>query len=86
VLRELPHLYRAFGFFRAEFVYGLAYFSVLEELRRGATARAIRRQRSQILRTIDATDRPSHDKEAFASFLARAVDDALAGRAPCILH
>jgi hypothetical protein len=85
-MKELPSLYRALGCFREDFVYALAYFSVLEELKRGASARAIRRQRSQILQSIDATDRPPHDKETFAAFLARAVDDALAGRAPCILH
>jgi len=86
VLKELPDMYRAGGFARKDFVYGLTYYSVLEELKRGASAPSIRRQRSQILRTIDAMDRSPHDKEMFASLLARAVDDALEGRDPCILH
>ncbi len=86
VLREIPNMYRAGGFASKDCVYALTYYSVLEELKRGASARSIRRQRSQILRTVDATDRSPYDKEFFAALLARAVDDALEGRAPCILH
>jgi hypothetical protein len=69
-----------------EFVYGVTYFAAREELRRGATAPAIRRQTSQILRYVDETDRLPHDKEHFAALLARAVDDALEDRTPCVLH
>jgi hypothetical protein len=87
VMRELPKMYRASGFVGADdVVYGLTYFAVREELRRGATAGAIRRQTSQILRYVDRSDRPPHDQEQFAAVLARAVDDALEGRTPCILH
>ena len=86
VMRELPNIYRAGGFVNKDCVYGLTYYSVLEELKRGASALSIRCQRSEILRTIDATDRSPHDKEFFAALLARAVDDALEGRDPCILH
>ncbi len=86
VLRELPGMYRAGHLVRKDFVYGLTYYSVLEELKRGASAPSIRHQRTQILRTIDETDHPPHDKEVFAALLARAVDDALDGRDPCILQ
>jgi len=88
VMNELPNMYRASGFVRnnEEAVYGLTYFSVREELRRGATAAGIRRQTSEILQYVDESDRPPHEKEHFAALLARAVDDALEGRAPCVLH
>ena len=87
VMKELPEMYCSLGFeIDEEFVYGVTYFSVQEEQRRGATAEEIREQRSQILRRIDETDRPAHDSEVFASFFARAVDDALEGRSPRVLH
>ena len=87
VMKELPELFCSLGFAGdEEFVYGVTYYSVQEEQRRGATAEEIRAQRSQILRRIDATNRPLHDSEYFASFFARAVDDALEGREPCLLH
>jgi len=87
VMRELPEMFCSLGFAGdEEFVYGVTYFSVQEEQRRGASADEIREQRSQILRRIDATDRPPHDSELFAAFFARAVDDALEGRSPCVLH
>ncbi len=87
VMKELPELFCSLGFAGdAEFVYGVTYFSVQEEQRRGATPEEIREQRRQILRRIDATDRPLHDSECFAAFFARAVEDALEGREPCVLH
>jgi hypothetical protein len=87
VMKELPEMYCSQGLaVDEEFVYGVTYFSVQEEQRRGATADEIREQRSQILRRVDETDRPPHDSEVFAAFFARAVDDALEGRAPCVLH
>jgi hypothetical protein len=67
-------------------VYASTFFAVGEELKRGATAQAIREQTSEILRYIDESDRSLYDKEQFAALFARAVDDALEGRAPCILH
>jgi hypothetical protein len=57
-----------------------------EELKRGAPPDAIREQTSQILRTIDETDRSTYDKEHFAALFARAVADAIEGRPPCMLH
>ena len=87
VMKELPEMFCSLGFAGdEEFVYGVTYFSVQEEQRRGATADEIREQTSQILRRIDATDQPPRDSEVFAAFFARAVDDALEGRAPCVLH
>ncbi len=97
VMKELPDLFCRLGFAGdAEFVYGVTYFSVQEEQRRGATAAEIRAQRSQILRRIDATNRPPHDSEAFASFFARsrrrrarrprAVLVALSRRTPDLSH
>jgi hypothetical protein len=87
VMKELPEMFCSLGMAVDEaFVYGVTYFSVQEEQRRGATPNEIREQRSQILRRIDATDRPPHDSEVFAAFFARAVDDALEGRAPCVLQ
>ena len=59
VMKELPEMYCSLGFAGDdEFVYGVTYFSVQEEQRRGATADEIREQRSQILRRIDETDQP----------------------------
>jgi hypothetical protein len=87
VMKELPEMFCSLGFAGdEEFVYGVTYFSVQEEQRRGATPDQIRAQRSQILRRIDATNRPPHDSEVFASLFARAVEDALEGREPCVLH
>jgi hypothetical protein len=87
VMKELPDMFCSLGFAGdEEFVYGVTYFSVQEEQRRGATPDEIREQRRQILRRIDATDRPPHDSEFFAAFFARAVEDALEGREPCLLH
>ena len=51
VMKELPEMFCALGYAGDdEFVYGVTYFSVQEEQRRGATAEEIRAQRSQILR------------------------------------
>jgi hypothetical protein len=87
VMKELPEMFCSLGLAVDEgFVYGVTYFSVQEEQRRGATADEIREQRRQILRRVDTIDRPPHDSEVFAAFFARAVDDALEGRAPCVLH
>jgi len=87
VMKELPEMFCSLGIaVDEEFIYGTTYFSVQEEQRRGATADEIREQTSQILRRVDATDRPPHEGEVFAAFFARAVDDALEGRAPCVLH
>jgi len=89
VMRVLPRMYRrgeVNGNDDCVFVYATTFFSVKEELRRGATNEAVRQQRSRILEYIDETDRPDHDKEQFAGPFARAVDDALEGRSPCVLQ
>ena len=87
VMKELPEMYCADGLPGNEWlVYGLVYHAAREELRRGATAVEIRGQTSRILRYIDQSDRDVYDKEQFAALFARAVGDALEGRAPCILH
>jgi hypothetical protein len=87
VMKVLPAMYCSLGFAGdEEFVYGVTYFAVHEEMRRGATAGEIRGQTSQILRRVDKTNHPHHDKEQFAALFARAVDDALEGRTPCVLH
>jgi len=87
VMKFLPKMYRT-GVLTGneEFVYASTFFAVREELKRGATAGAVRQQTSQILRSIDETDRSPYDKEHFAALFARAVDDALEGRLPCVLH
>jgi hypothetical protein len=87
VMKSLPAMYRT-GVLTGneEFVYASTFFSVGEELKRGAPAEAIRQQTSQILRAIDEMDRSAYDKEHFAALFARAVDDAIEGRPPCILH
>ena len=89
VMRMLPTLYRlgeVNGTDDCVFVYATTFFSVKEELRRGATDEAVRQQRSRILEYIDETDRSDHDKEQFAAPFARAVDDAIEGRSPCVLQ
>ena len=89
VMRILPRMYRrgqVSGNDDCVFVYATTFFSVKEELRRGATNEAVRQQRSEILHYIDQSDRPEHDKEQFAGPFARAVDDALEGRSPCVLQ
>jgi hypothetical protein len=89
VMRVLPTMYRlgeVNGNDDCIFVYATTFYSVKEELRRGATDEAVREQRTRILEYIDETDRPDHDKEQFAAPFARAVDDALAGREPCVLQ
>lgn len=89
VMRVLPKMYRlgeVSGTDHCVFVYATTFFSVREELRRGATDDAVRQQRSRILRYIDRTNRPEHDKEQFAGPFARAVEDALEGRPPCVLQ
>jgi hypothetical protein len=68
------------------FVYATTFFSVKEEIRRGASHEAVQDQKSRILKDIDGTDRADHDKEQFAGPFARAVDDALSGRPPCVLQ
>jgi len=89
VMRTLPKMYRrgeVSGNDNCVFVYATTFFSVKEELRRGATDEAVRQQRSRILEDIDETDRSDQDKEQFAAPFARAVDDALEGRSPCVLQ
>jgi hypothetical protein len=89
VMKVLPEMYRTgdvTGHDDGVFVYASTFAAVDDELKRGATAEAVREQTSQILRDIDRTDRPTYDKEHFAALFARAVDDALAGREPCVLH
>jgi len=87
VMKELPEMFCSLGFAGdEEFIYGVTYYAVQEEKRRGATADEIREQTSQILRRIDATDQPVYDSELFAACFARAVDDALEDRTPCLLH
>lgn len=89
VMRILPRMYRlgqVTGKDHYLFVYVTVFYSAKEELTRGATNQEIRRQRSHILRYIDRSHRPEHDKELFAAPFARAVDDALAGRSPCVLQ
>ena len=89
VMRTLPGMYlrgELSGSDDCLFVYATTFFSVKEEMRRGATHEAVRDQKSRILHDIDGTDRADYDKEQFAGPFARAVDDALSGRAPCILQ
>ena len=89
VMKVLPGMYRrgeVNGCDDCVFVYATTFFSVIEELRRGATDDAVRRQKSRILEYIDETDRPDHDKEQFAGPFARAVEDALEGRSPCLMQ
>lgn len=89
VMRILPRMYRlgqVTGKDHYLFVYVTVFFSAKEELTRGASNQEIRRQRSHILRYIDRSHRSEHDKELFAAPFARAVDDALAGRSPCVLQ
>jgi hypothetical protein len=85
----LPQMYRTgdvTGNDDCVFVYATTFSAVGAELKRGATAQAIREQTRRILQYIDGTDRPGYDKEHFAALFARAVDDALEGRSPCVLH
>jgi hypothetical protein len=86
-MKCLPRMYRT-GVLTGneEFVYASTFFAVGEELKRGATSEAIREQASRILQYVDETDRSAYDKEYFAALFARAVDDALEGRSPCMLH
>jgi hypothetical protein len=89
VMRTLPKMYRlgkVNGNDDCVFVYATTFFSVREELRRGATDEGVRQQRRRILQHIDATDRSEHDKEQFAAPFSRAVDDALEGRSPCVFQ
>jgi hypothetical protein len=89
VMRNLPRMYQlgeVNGHDDCVFVYATTFFSVKAELRRGATDEEVRQQRSRILQSIDGTDRSDRDKEQFAAPFARAVDDAIAGRSPCVLQ
>jgi hypothetical protein len=89
VMQNLPIMYRlgeVTGYDHCVFVYATTFFAVQEQMRRGATDEAVREQRSRILKCIDGTDRPDRDKEQFAAPFARAVDDALEGRSPCVLQ
>ena len=89
VMHALPEMYRrgdVSGIDDSGFVYAVTFFSVQEEVRRGASERAVRKQRTAVLRSIDRTDRSDYDKEQFAGPFSRAVDDALAGRSPCVLQ
>ena len=89
VMKILPQMYRTgdvTGNDDCVFVYATTFAAVGVELMRGAPLEAVRKQKSRILRYIDGTDRPAYDKEHFAALFARAVDDALKGRTPCLLH
>jgi hypothetical protein len=89
VMKILPKMYAAGDVTGGDdfvFVYVNAYLAVGEELKRGATAELIHEQTSRILQYIDETDRPPYEKEHFAALFARAVDDAIKGRPPCVLH
>jgi hypothetical protein len=89
VMRTLPAMYQrgeVSGIDDSLFIYTTTFFSVIEEVRRGATHEAVRHQKSRVLQDIDGTDRSDYDKEQFAGPFARAVDDALSGRSPCILQ
>jgi hypothetical protein len=89
VMKMLPSMYQkgiVGGSDDCIFVYATTFFAVAAEVERGATAEAVREQKSRILRYIDKADRPVHDKEHFAAVFARAVDDAIEGRTPCVLH
>jgi hypothetical protein len=89
VMKVLPALYCSggvTGYDDSDFIYAATFTAVGAELKRGATPEAVREQRSRILHEIDGTDRPIYDKEQFAATFARAVDDALTGREPCVLH
>ena len=89
IMKILPQMYRTgdvTGNDDCIFVYATTFAAVGAELMRGAPLEAVRSQKSRILRFIDGTDRPDYDKEHFAAIFARAVDDVLAGREPCVLH
>jgi hypothetical protein len=89
VMRVLPRMYRLgqlSGHDDYLFVYTSTFFSAKEELRRGAPQKDLRGQTSRILRYIDRSHRSEHDKELFAAPFARAVDDAIEGRPPCVLQ
>jgi hypothetical protein len=88
VMKILPRMYQTGDVTGGDcvFVYATTFAAVDVELKRGATVEAVRNQTSEILRYIDGTDRPDYDKEHFAALFARAVDDAIAGRLPCVLH
>jgi hypothetical protein len=88
-MRALPRMYLQGAVNGADdcvFVYANTFFSVQEALRRGATGEAVRQHRTRVLRDIDGAPRPDHDKEQFAGVFARAVEDALEGRSPCVLQ
>ena len=88
VMKFLPRMYRLgqlTGWNHDLFVYAITYFSVEEEMRRGATLLEIRGQRTRILHEIDRAHRPEHDKELFRHRLP-AVDDAPEGQPPCVLQ
>ena len=79
VMRMLPGMYHLGEVIAQDdyvFVYSTTFLSAREEMRRGATDEAIRRQRSRILRFIDEADRSDYDKELFAATL----------RAPWTMH
>ncbi len=89
VMKVLPKMYRlgqVNGMDDGVFVYATTFFSVKEEIRRGATSDGVRQQRARVLEYIDATPGSDQDKEQFAGLFARAVEDALEGRAPCALQ
>jgi hypothetical protein len=81
VMEILPCLYRT-GDDDSAFVYAATFVAVGVELERGARADVVRERTDRVLQHIDGTDRPSPEKKRFAALFARAVDDALAGRAP----
>jgi hypothetical protein len=88
-MKLLPELYQSGNVTGSEdfvFVYTTTFFAAGEKLHRGTTAREVRAETSRLLQSIDETEQPVHDKELFAALVARAVDDAIEGRPPCLLH
>ncbi len=86
-MRELPEMFCSLGFAGdEEFVYGVTYFSVQEEQRRGATADEIREQGA---RFFAISMRPI-GRRTTVSFSLRfspvPSKTALEGREPCVLH
>jgi hypothetical protein len=89
VMKTLPGLYVSGHITGGDdfvFVYATTFFAVGQELQHGATAGQVRAQLSELLRFIDESGWSTHDKELFAALVARAADDAIEGRAPCVLH
>ena len=74
VMRTLPVMFRrgqVNGLDDSVFVYASTFYSVQEEVRRGASHEAIRHQRNRILQSIDAAPSSDYEKEQFAGPFAR---------------